>query len=241
MVGGEGGVPLAAITVCVSKSQQRGPCMTLFELLGLLRKHLLLAIALPVATALIVAIGCLFMPDEYTATTSMYVLSRQGDEAAAITSSDLSASQMLTSDVATILKSDRVKGDVAQQFGLENLDAFDLGITSSTTTRVINLAVTATDPEQAAAVANALVEDTSQVASEVMQIESVNVIDAAQAPSEPSGPRRALYVAVGAMAGLFAAVGIVVLSDTLDTRVRGSEDVEELVGVPVVGHFPMLG
>ena len=111
---------------------------------------------------------------------------------------------------------------------------------SSTTTRVITLSVTANDPRNAAEVANALVEATSRVASEVMQIEAVNVIDSAKTPTVPSGPRRTLYTAVGFMAGLFAAVAIVVIQDMLDTRIRNGQDVEELVGVPVVGHFPAV-
>jgi capsular polysaccharide biosynthesis protein len=31
----------------------------------------------------------------------------------------------------------------------------------------------------------------------------------------------------------------VVAEDALNTRVRNSEEVEELVGLPVVGHFPV--
>lgn len=215
--------------------------MTLFELLGLLRKRLPLVILLPLLTAAIVGVGTMFMPNEYTASTNMYVLSKTDTENdSSVTTQELSAGQMLTNDVSTILKSSRVKNDVADQLGLDNLRDFELSITSSTTTRVITLSVTGTDPEMTANVANALVADTSQVASEVMQIQSVNVIDAATVPQGPSGPRRLLYVAVGLLAGLFAAVCIVVIQDMLDTRVRNGNDVEEIVGVPVVGHFPQI-
>ena len=215
--------------------------MTLFELLALLRKRLRLVILLPLVACALVGLGSLFLPNEYTASTTMYVLSKTGDEnQAVVTQQDLSAGQMLTNDVATILKSDRVKSDVAKELDLDSLGDFDLSITSSTTTRVITLSVTGTDPQQAADVANALVTATSDVAAEVMQIQSVNVIDSAPVPSSPSGPRRALYAAVGLMAGLFAAVCLVVIEDMLDTRVRNGEDVEELVNVPVIGHFPQV-
>ena len=49
-----------------------------------------------------------------------------------------------------------------------------------------------------------------------------------------------LYVAVAAMAGLFAAVAIVVLMDVIDTRVRSAEDVEELLELPVIGRIPEM-
>ena len=92
--------------------------MTLFELFGLLRKHLVLVISLPLAFAVVVGVATLFMPDEYTATTTMYVLSKNADEGTQITQQDLSAGQMLTNDVSTILKSARVRADVAEQFGM---------------------------------------------------------------------------------------------------------------------------
>ena len=99
--------------------------------------------------------------------------------------------------------------------------------------------MTGGEPRAVAEVANALAESVGDVAREVMNVESVNVIDEASAPTAPSGPNRPLYIAVGLMAGLFAAVAIVVLMDMLDTRVRGDEIVE-LLGVPVIGRIPLV-
>lgn len=212
--------------------------MTLLELLQLLRKHLRFVVLLPVAFAVVTAVYCLFLPNEYTASTSMYVLSKSDDSSTAVTQTDLSAAQMLTSDVAELIQSDRVKGDVAEELGLDNLDDYEIDVTSSTSTRVIDLSVTGTDASGAADVANALVTDTSDVAAQVMDVQSVNVIDSAATPTSPSGPRRTLYVAVAFLVGLFAAVVVVVVADMADLRIRNSKDVEELVDLPVVGHFP---
>lgn len=215
--------------------------MTLLELLTLLRKHLRLVVTLPVVCAVAMGLGSLlFMRNTYTASTSMYVLASSANESSSALSSDLSASQMLTNDVATLLQSDRVTADTADQLGLDDLKAFDISVQSESTTRVITLSVTGSDPTQTAAVANGLAANVSAVAREVMSVESVNVIDEAPVPDAPSGPRRTLYVAVAAMAGLFAAVAIVVLMDILDTRVRGAEDIEQLLGVPVIGRIPEM-
>ena len=216
--------------------------MTLFELFGLLRKHLGFVIAVSIACTAVTAVVCYFLPNTYTATTTMYVLSKSnGDTASNVaTQSDLSAGQMLTNDVAAIVKSDRVKKDVASQLGLESLADYKLNVTSSTTTRVITLSVTGTDPSGSAVVANAFVRDVSLVAQDVMGVESVNVIDSAVAPEEPSGPNRILYTLVGLVGGLLLAIMIVSLRDAMDTRVKDSVDVERLLGVPVIGHFPSL-
>lgn len=216
--------------------------MTLLELLTLLRKHLKLVIMLPIVCMVAMGLASvLMMNDTYTATTDMYVLaSSEGSNSSSALSSDLSASQMLTNDVATLLQSDRVMTDAADQLGLPNLRGYDITVTSESTTRVITLQVTSPDAQGSANVANALADCVSNVAQEVMNVESVNVIDEAPTPEAPSGPNRMLYVAVAAMAGLFAAVAIVVLMDVIDTRVRSAEDVEELLELPVIGRIPEM-
>ena len=216
--------------------------MTLLELLTLLRKHLKLVIMLPIVCMVAMGLASvLMMNDTYTATTDMYVLaSSDGSNSSSALSSDLSASQMLTNDVATLLQSDRVMTDAADQLGLPNLRGYDITVTSESTTRVITLQVTSSDAQGSANVANALADCVSNVAQEVMNVESVNVIDEAPTPEAPSGPNRMLYVAVAAMAGLFAAVAIVVLMDVIDTRVRSAEDVEELLELPVFGRIPEM-
>ena len=216
--------------------------MTLLELLHLLRKHLRLVVLLPVLCA--VAMGAysyLFMGNTYTASTSMYVLARNQDASSNTSlSTDLSASQMISNDVSTLLTSDRALAQTAEDLALPDLEDYDVSVTSETTSRVIGLSVTGPDPQTAADVANRLVANVSGIAQEVMSIESVNPIDQARAPEAPSGPNRPLYVAVVLMAGLFLAVAIVVVEDMLNTKVRGEEEVEELLGIPVIGRIPAM-
>ena len=216
--------------------------MTLLELLHLLRKHLRLVVLLPVACALVMGVySYLFMRNTYTASTSMYVLALNQDATASTSlSTDLSASQMISNDVSTLLTSDRALAETAEDLALEDLSAYDVSVTSETTSRVIGLTVTGPDPQTAADVANHLVANVSGIAQEVMSIESVNPIDQATAPEAPSGPNRPFYVAVALMAGLFLAVAIVVVEDMLNTKVRGQEEVEELLGIPVIGRIPAM-
>lgn len=212
--------------------------MTLLELLQLLKRHLMLVIILPIVCA--VAMGAyayLVMPDEYSASTSMYVLAQSEDTSQNLQSS-LNAGQMITNDVAALISSDRVANDVAEALDLKDLSGYDISVASDSTTRVLTVTVSGGDPATAADIANAIALDVSDVAQEVMEVKSVNVIDHASAPEDPSGPNRTLYVAVALLAGLFIAVAIVVLMDMLNNKVRNSADAEALLGIPVIGQFP---
>lgn len=215
--------------------------MTLLDLFHLLRKHLKLVILLPLACMLAAGVySFVMMPNTYSATVSMYVLVQQDNANSSSLTSDLSASQMVTNDVATLLKSDRVVNETASSLGLENLKAYKTAITSSTTSRVLSLEVTGPDAQMAANIANKMADEVSTVAHDVMNVDSVNVVDSAKVPTAPSGPKRPLYMAVGLLGGLFVAVAIVVVEDMLNTKVRDQEELEELLGVPVIGRIPAM-
>lgn len=218
--------------------------MTLLELLALMRKHLALVIILPLACAVVTAAVCWgALPNEYTAETSIYALTKSstGTETNldVVTSNDLSASQMLANDFAELAKNDQIQDETAKAIGLDNLDDYRIEVNSSNTTRIIKVSVTGRDPESAAVVANELADEIGKTAVRIMNVEAVNVVSDAKAPEDPSGPRRALFTLVALVAGLFVAIAAVVVMDMLNTTIRSDEEAAELLEAPVIGRFPL--
>ena len=207
-----------------------------------MRKRIKMVVAIPVIAAIVVAaVSFTVLPNTYTATTSMYVLTKTTmDEQGAISTNDMTVSQQITNDVVELLKSSRISKDTATALGLESLKGYKISTDSSTNTRVLTLSVTGTDPEAAAAIANTMVADASNVAQEVMDVRSINVIDLAEVPTSPSGPNRLLYTIIAFVAGLFVAIALVVIMDMVNTKVRNAEDAEELLGIPVIGRIPTI-
>ncbi len=219
--------------------------MTLLDLLHLLRKHLGLTITLPILFVVgTAAVSWTMLPNTYTATVSMYVLANvsSSDSYSYALETDLYASQMITNDVAELIQSNLVLDQAAEQVGLDSdeIEDYDVDVTSSTETRLITLEVTGDSAASATAVANAIASTTNTVAQEIMEIEAVNIIDEASTPDEPSGPPRILYVAAALFAGIFIAISIVVLMDVINTRIRKPEEIEELLEIPVIGRIPVI-
>ena len=217
--------------------------MTLLELFQLMKKHIRLVIALPVICALITAgISWIFLSNTYTATVSVYVLTAKDDPQSAqtVTNSDLTAGQLMANDIAKLAKTSNVQKQTAQALGMQSLEGYTVTVESATTTRVIDISVTGKDPKQAAQIANQLADTLSSVAQDVMGVTSVNVVESADTPDKPSGPRRLMYTAVAFLAGLFIAIAIIVIIDMADTRVRKPEEAGELLGLPVIGRIPRV-
>ena len=215
--------------------------MTLLELIKLIKQHLRLMIVLPLAFALAMSVVAFTMLDDnYTATTSMYVLLKEDNSDNGTSHSDLNASQMLANDVAALATSERIEKDTVEALGISSLSGYEITVESSSSTRVITLKVAGGHPESTAKVANVLAKNISKVAQEVMNVNSVNVIDPAVTPEDPSGPNRLMYVIVAFLLGIFMALAIIIVMDTLNTKVRSEEEIEELLGVPVIGRIPVM-
>jgi polysaccharide biosynthesis transport protein len=63
----------------------------------------------------------------------------------------------------------------------------------------------------------------------------VALLNPAVAPSGPSGPRKSLGALVGFLTGTVLGVGLALLLELVDRRVRSDRDVADVVGIPVLG------
>ena len=76
--------------------------------------------------------------------------------------------------------------------------------------------------------------------SEAGKLGNVKVIDQAQVPKEPVGPRRKLNILFGGMLGLALGIGLVLLMEYMDTSLKNIHDIEQFLALPVLGLIPAI-
>lgn len=228
--------------------------MTLLEFFTLMRKHLKVLVVGAVAGLLVGGVVAFvqYKPGStYTGSTTIYVASVSDDVDTEGTADDtrrnLQSGQMLAYDVGQLAGSDRVKKDVADKLGISEDDMAKYKISAGSignTSRLVSIKVTGDDPQKAADVANAVAQDVTDVAKDVLQVPSmrdltISVVQEAEPADEveDEGPGVVKYGLIGLLAGLFVAVCGVALWFTLDTRVTSGDELENLTGLPVVGSF----
>lgn len=93
--------------------------------------------------------------------------------------------------------------------------------------------------ENAQRIYDSLVARTNQTALEAQSTQSyVNMLTVAQPPAEHSSPKILVNVALSIFVGLLLAVGVALLLELTDRRVRSPDDVVATLGLPVLGTLP---
>jgi capsular exopolysaccharide synthesis family protein len=81
----------------------------------------------------------------------------------------------------------------------------------------------------------------SNAAGEILQhMSNVKVIDAAQEPSAPVSPKKRKNLALGVLMGIASGIGLAILADLLDRRLRSRADVEKFLELPALASIPTI-
>lgn len=105
-------------------------------------------------------------------------------------------------------------------------------------TRVISISVEDGNAQEAADIANAVREVAAEKIKAVTKVDDVTALEAAEVPKEPSSPNIKRNTLIGFLAGAFLAIIGIVVIEVLDDRVRRPEDIEEVLGMTLLGVVP---
>ena len=215
------------------------------KIFNIIRRRILTII---ITTVLCFALGltylAFFVTRSYTADVLLYIWQKSGNlaENSVNQYSDLMLFSQLVNDYQVLIKSRLVIDEVAEELQLTPAQAAGLEnhITVSTknNTRHIVIAVSDTDPAQAAVIANQVSAVFSRVVIENMGAGSVNIIDQAIPPTAHSSPNEKMVLTVSLLLGLMLGVMLSLLIEFLDNRVRSVDDVEALTGYRNLGLVP---
>ena len=213
----------------------------LLELLNYLKRKLAFIILAAVLGGILGTVyNNFFTTPYYTATTRMYVLNRASEKA--ISSADISVSNYMVKDYKVLITGKNVTQEVVDLLGL-NMSAGQVAgkvsVTAIENTRVLQINVVDTDPQRAADIANAVREVSARQIKAIMDVDAVNLVFEAEAPTYPSGPNSRRNVMLAVALAVVLAVGFFVVLFLLDDTIRTEEDVERYLGLGTLGVIPI--
>ena len=175
---------------------------------------------------------------EYQSTSRIYVVSRQNQDNNALTNSDLQAGAYLVKDYREIILSQNVLSQAIEELKLDMTPAElskKINVSVPTDTRILSITAKDGDPKEAARIANGLRNVAAEKITSVTKVSDVTTLDEAEVPQSPSSPNIKRNVLLGFVAGAGLMVVLLVVVEVLDYRFKKPEDVEEIIGLPLLG------
>ncbi|MCT2140676.1 polysaccharide biosynthesis tyrosine autokinase [Dietzia cinnamea] len=221
--------------------------MDLRDLLSVLRARWIVIVAATLIGGLLALGTSLLTPPSYQAKVQFYVTVAGGDSAAAAYQGSLGAQQRVQS-YAALVKSTDITRQVVDAAGAELTPAQVAENTTASAdakTVLLNIAVTDSDPERALSLAEGFGEVLPEAINQLETpdgggpaLAKLTVVNPPALPTTPVAPKTEQNVAIGIVLGLLGGIGLVLLINTLDRRVKSKDQLERLTNTAVVGSIP---
>lgn len=213
----------------------------LLEVLQVVRQHILVIILVTFIAAVAgFGVSRFVMVPQYEASALMIVNTRQ-DTTANVTSDQINSATKLVSTYSIIIKSDTVLQQVINNLGLSlTYDELKerVNVTAVDETQVMQITVQSDNPEWARQVCEQITAISPNVILESVEAGSVKLISQASVTPDPVSPNVMKNTAIAALLGLVVSVGIVVMRELLDNKIKSEDDVRKYLDLPVVGVIP---
>jgi capsular polysaccharide biosynthesis protein len=217
--------------------------MTFSDAYKILRRYILLILAAAVIAG---AFGYFFsarQPKIYEASITILVGQNQGlAENLNLTTALQEVANSMSKMIASRTVAEKVVGDL----GIEaSPDAVLSQITAQPIqqTQLIQVTVHDTDPVQAATIANGIGNAFAELVQRTESSRSgltAQVWQGATIPVAPVKPTPGRNAILAVLLGLGVGIGIAFMLDRLDTRWRSTEEVEEILALPILGVIPQM-
>ena len=206
----------------------------LLELAGVYLAKLPLLISCFVVGALIA--GCItyfLITPKYTASTKLYMVSSSTGSAIDLT--DLNIGTSLSTDYEVLMKIRPIYEEIIDELDLDYTyeEILEKMVTIGTVdkSRVVEVTVTSTDPEEARDIANAIAEKAVTYIPALMETPAPNIAETAITPQTKSSPSMAKNMIIGAMLLLLVGMGILTFQFMMDDTLKTGDDVEAAFGI----------
>ena len=202
------------------------------------RKKFLILLTAILTTGLAFAYSAFLATPQYDSTTRLYVVTQSSDNGAGITNQDLQAGSFLVKDYKEIILSQDVLKNVTTTLGITDDIKEKITVNIPVDTRILSITVRDSDPNQAATIANTLRDEAAKKIIEVTKVSDVTTLEAALPAEKPSPPQTKRNLVLGFILGAFLATALVFVLEVLDDRVKRPQDIEEGLGMTLLGVVP---
>ena len=173
----------------------------------------------------------------------MLVVNTRDEQVTVITSDQINSARQLVNTYAVILTNDALLDELIEHFELDSdIPTLKNRISAEAVnqTQVMRMTVRDRSSDMALELLEFIIERAPELLIETVKAGSVEIVSPPRANYDPVSPSIYRYTAVGALAGLFAALAFVFIKKALINTIVSDDDVGKYLDLPVLGVVPKI-
>ncbi|OPJ65359.1 YveK family protein [Clostridium chromiireducens] len=213
------------------------------EIADILLKRWKMILSITLLTTLTVGIISIFViAPKYEASTKVFIGKERTDSKDQnYNNSDIQMYQQLLKTYAEVIKTNAL---VEKAINTSNLNTTseeilsDLTVTPTANTQILEIKYISKDRELSKVVLDSITGEFIKTSTELIPNGNVKVIEPAKLPENPASPNNKMNIAIAFLVGLMISVGLSFLLEFIDNTFKNKEQVEQILGIPVIGAIP---
>lgn len=214
--------------------------ISLQELFKIIKKRIVFIITILVLAMTIAgAVSYYYLTPIFQASTQILINQKEYDQYQ-LSSQDIETNLQLINTYNVIIKSPVILSKVINNLNLKTTPELihkQITVNSEQNSQVVTVSVEDPDLQKAIDIANMTAKVFQEEIKTLMNVDNVNILSLAvnTKDTRPVKPNPILNVGIAAIIGLIIGIGITFLLEYLDTSVKTEQDIEELIGIPILG------
>ncbi|GAA0768025.1 Wzz/FepE/Etk N-terminal domain-containing protein [Clostridium subterminale] len=215
--------------------------ISLGEILEVLKKRWKMILIITLLATLVSGLVSFFLiSPKYEASTKLFI----GKEAGAEKGYDQSEIAMYQKLMKTYSEAIKTRDLVGRAIKSANSNLTEdevlkkLTVVTVADTQILQIKIDDKDPNMAATMVQAITNEFVTTSKVLVPNGNIKVIESVKVPETPVSPNKKMNIAIAFLLGLMVSVGISFLLEFLDNTYKNREQLENELGIPVIGTIP---
>lgn len=205
------------------------------------RWQLILGITL-VAVIVATVVSFFIIKPKYEASTKLFIGKESGETAdEKYNNTDVQMYQSLLKTYADVVTTNDLITRAIDEKGLDvkaSTVKSGLSVEPLASTQILTITYKSGNPQESRDVVEAITDEFIKTSNELIANANVKVVESVTLPESPVSPNKKLNIAIALVLGFMVGAGLSLLLEFLDNTFKDKQQVENIVGIPVLGAIP---
>jgi len=211
------------------------------DIVDILMKRWKMIILITLMATLTVAIISFFViAPKYEASTKVFI-GKENTKDQNYNNSDIQMYQQLLKTYAGVITTndlveraiDKGNLNITSEAVLNNLT-----VTPSANTQILEIKYISTDRVLSRDLVDAVTTEFIKTSTDLIPNGNVKIIESVKLPENPVSPNKKMNIAIAFLLGIMISVGLAFLLEFMDNTFKTKEQLEQILGIPVIGTIP---